>query len=134
MLVGRPDATGREAILRIHAEKMRESGRLALDGMEQGVDGECSLERVGDDAYEAWIRSLAAKTEGFSGAALAAVVRAAVARALDRSVGEGNAVACRVSLPRRLSRRFCKRSAAFHGPSTGLPLAFLADIPLPCIR
>ena len=42
-------------------------------------------------------QGLAANTEGFSGAALAAVVRAAVARALDRSVSLGDAQGCRVS-------------------------------------
>ena len=34
---------------------------------------------------------------GFSGAAIAAVVRAAVARALDRSVGAADVQGCRVS-------------------------------------
>ena len=96
--VGKPDLTGRAAILRIHAEKMRESGRLSLDGEEiGGGEEECSLERVDDAAYDAWIDGLAAATEGFSGAALAAVVRAAVARALDRSSRTNTITACRVS-------------------------------------
>ena len=97
--VGKPDLTGRASILRIHAEKMRESGRLSLDGEEigGGEEGECSLERVDDATYDAWIDGLAAATEGFSGAALAAVVRAAVARALDRSSRTNTITACRVS-------------------------------------
>ena len=93
--VGKPDEDGRGQILRIHAEKMRDSGRLALDG--QAADGECSLERVDDATYDDWIASIAGKTEGFSGAAMAAVVRAAVARALDRSVSSENLSLCQVT-------------------------------------
>ena len=96
--VGRPDATGRAAILRIHAEKMRDSGRLSLDGGGLDVDGDgCTLERVDDDTYGAWVDAIAARTEGFSGAAMAAIVRAAVARALDRSVSSGDVQACTVT-------------------------------------
>ena len=98
--VGRPGATGRGAILRIHAEKMRESGRLALDGASGdggGASDECSLERVDDAAYDSWVSAIAAQTDGFSGAAMAAVVRAAVARALDRSVSSSDVQGCRVT-------------------------------------
>ena len=95
--VGKPDEDGRGQILRIHAEKMRDSGRLALEGHATGTDGECSLERVDDVTYADWITSIAQKTEGFSGAAMAAVVRAAVARALDRSVSSENLSLCQVT-------------------------------------
>ena len=101
--VGRPDVRGRATILQIHAEKMRTSGRLALDsgsgtdGAEDGADG-CSLgEPVGDEAYGDWSEGVAARTDGFSGAAMAAVVRAAVARALDRSVRTEDVSGCRVT-------------------------------------
>ncbi len=95
--VGKPDATGREAILRIHAEKMRESGRLALAGEESSDDDGCTLDVVDDASYGTWIEGLSTRTSGFSGAALAAVVRAAVARALDRAVAGDDAQGCRVS-------------------------------------
>jgi len=102
--IGKPDATGRAAILRIHAERMRESGRLSLgagaaSGAEAAEEGEegCSLEVVDPTAYEEWIRELAEECESFSGAAIAAVVRAAVSRALDRSVSESNPQGCRVT-------------------------------------
>ena len=105
--VGKPEEGGRAAILRIHAEKMRDSGRLSLGEPpdDQPADDECSLEPVADDEYEAWIAEIAAKTEGFSGAAIAAVVRAAVARALDRSVTQADLSGCRT----------------FHEPSMNLP-------------
>jgi len=97
--VGKPDPTGRAAILRIHAEKMRDSGRLSLSGEPPlAVDGEgCTIEEVDDVAYEAWIEAIASRTEGFSGAAIAAVVRAAIARALDRSVSADDVSGCSVT-------------------------------------
>ena len=42
--VGKPDEKGRKEILRIHAEKMRSSGRLALAGAASGGAEECVLE------------------------------------------------------------------------------------------
>ena len=100
--VGKPDEKGRAKILKIHADTMRESGRLGLSGSggsagSGGDGGECVLERVDDSTYDAWVESLAAKTDGFSGAALAAIVRAAVARALDRSVTMNDTQGCRVT-------------------------------------
>jgi len=97
--VGKPDPSGRAAILRIHAEKMRDSGRLSLSGEPPlAVDGEgCTIEEVDDVAYEAWIEAIASRTEGFSGAAIAAVVRAAIARALDRSVSADDVSGCSVT-------------------------------------
>ena len=58
MEVGRPDTEGRATILQIHAEKMRSSGRLALEagggGDDAGSTDGCSLgEQVGDEAYGA---------------------------------------------------------------------------------
>lgn len=94
--VARPDEEGRRSIFRIHAEAMRESGRLSLDGAADDGEG-CTLERVDDSTYGPWVDAMAAKTEGFSGAAIAAVVRAAVARALDRAVSNENTAGCRVT-------------------------------------
>ena len=111
--VGKPNVEGRAAILGIHASKMRKSGRLALlsvlgegcaDGAAAGDDAPlCDVdaaedgENFCDDAtFDSWVLDLAAKTEGFSGAALAGVVRAAVARALDRAVSAGDPQSCRV--------------------------------------
>lgn len=89
--IGKPDAIGRAAILKIHAEKMRASGRLSLSGAAGGKasdddDESCDLEVVDDETYDAWVKGLAEESDGFSGAALAAITRAAVSRALDRSV------------------------------------------------
>jgi len=91
-----PDVEGRAQIFKIHAEKMRESGRLKLDDADPFSD-ECTLENVDDASYDAWVQSVAEKTAGFSGAAMAAVVRAAVARALDRSVAADDVYACSVT-------------------------------------
>mmetsp|Transcript_9808 Transcript_9808/g.32710 ORF Transcript_9808/g.32710 Transcript_9808/m.32710 type:complete len:366 (-) Transcript_9808:302-1399(-) len=93
---GMPEATGRAAILRIHLERMRDSGRLALDGG-AAAGGECTLERVDERAFGVWVEGLAAQTEGFSGAAISGLVRAAVARALDRAVSLDNTAGCRVT-------------------------------------
>ncbi|KAL1504146.1 hypothetical protein AB1Y20_010555 [Prymnesium parvum] len=95
--VNKPDMDGRVAILRIHAEKMRESGRLALDDGAIHTADECTLDRVDDATFDSWLERVAGNTEGFSGAALAAVVRAAVARALDRSVTSERVQDCRVT-------------------------------------
>lgn len=76
---------------------MRASGRLSLSGEEAADPDECSLDVVDDDSYDSWIETLSEQTDGFSGAALAAVVRAAVARALDRSVSLNAPEGCRVT-------------------------------------
>ncbi len=118
--VGKPDEKGRKEILRIHAEKMRSSGRLALAGAASGGAEECVLEVrhgtppshltgpqltrsmmtwqvVDDDTYDTWLGQLASQTSGFSGAAMAALVRSAVARSLDRSVESFDTDGCRVT-------------------------------------
>lgn len=100
--VDRPDERGRATILQIHAETMRASGRLSLEGSTGFADADggdtCTLgELVGDEAYGTWTEGVAARTSGFSGAAMAAVVRAAVARALDRSVSADDVAGCRVT-------------------------------------
>ena len=91
-----PDLDGRGQILKIHAEKMRQSGRLRLDDHDPFQDG-CTLQAVDESTYSEWVSSVAEKTEGFSGASMAAVVRAAVARALSRSVEADDVFACAVT-------------------------------------
>ena len=101
--VGLPDKHGREAILRIHAEKMRASGRLALGtpsaDADRSADADegCTLEPPDDASYTQWLAELASRTSGFSGAALAALVRGAIARALDRSVEALDTDSCSVT-------------------------------------
>ena len=82
--------------MKIHAEKMRQSGRLRLDDHDPFQDG-CTLQAVDESTYSEWVSSVAEKTEGFSGASMAAVVRAAVARALSRSVEADDVFACAVT-------------------------------------
>lgn len=91
-----PDLEGRGQVLSIHAEKMRQSGRLRLDDHDPFKDG-CILKAVDESTYGEWVLEVAAKTEGFSGASMAAVVRAAVARALSRSVEADDVFACSVT-------------------------------------
>jgi SpoVK/Ycf46/Vps4 family AAA+-type ATPase len=95
--VGRPDDDGRAAILRIHAEKMRASGRLALGTPRDATDDGCALEPPDDATYALWLANVASRTSGFSGAALAALVRGAIARALDRSVESLDTDGCSVT-------------------------------------
>jgi vesicle-fusing ATPase len=98
--VGQPDESGRDAIFKIHAGTMRESGRLSLDdegAASLGGEDGCTLERVDDASWDAFVADVATQTEGFSGAALAAIVRAAVARALDRAVTLDDTAGCRVT-------------------------------------
>ena len=91
-----PDLEGRGQVLSIHAEKMRRSGRLRLDDHDPFTDG-CVLKAVDESTYGEWVLEVAAKTQGFSGASMAAVVRAAVARALSRSVEADDVFACSVT-------------------------------------
>ncbi|CAM9901125.1 unnamed protein product, partial [Scytosiphon promiscuus] len=90
-----PDASGREAILRIHTRRMHRAGRI------ETVRPDSEKENGGgDDGYETLVSSLAAATEGFTGAELAGLVRAAASYALERAVGGGGgggAAGCRVT-------------------------------------
>ena len=95
--MGRPDYQGRAAILRIHAEKMRASGRLALGTQRGDAEDGCTLEPPDNTTYAHWLETIASRTSGFSGAALAALVRGAIARALDRSVEGLEPNSCRVT-------------------------------------
>lgn len=99
-----PDEAGREAILRIHTQRMHEAGRIDTpppdankNGGGGGGDGG---DGAGADGYDSLVSSLAAVTDGFTGAELAGLVRAAASYALERAVGsagESEAAGCRVT-------------------------------------
>ena len=99
--VPRPNESGRASVLRIHADKMRDSGRLAVGASPKAGatpdEEECTLEVVDEQTYDTWVQDIAASTDGFSGAAMAAVVRAAVSRALDRAVKNEDVADCTVN-------------------------------------
>ena len=67
-----PDISGRRDILRIHTRQMREAGALSKDAIDM-------LEDLGG-------RGIAAKSEHFSGAELAGLIRSAASFALARTV------------------------------------------------
>ncbi|CAN0468350.1 unnamed protein product, partial [Hapterophycus canaliculatus] len=87
-----PDASGREAILRIHTRRMHRAGRIETlrpdaekeNSAQDGRDGGGGGGGDDDDGYEALVSSLAAATDGFTGAELAGLVRAAASYALER--------------------------------------------------
>lgn len=70
-----PDRSGRRDILRIHTRRMKEEGALSDDAIDL-------LEDLGDDG-------MGARTEHFSGAELAGLVRSAASFALARAVESG---------------------------------------------
>ncbi|KAG8469348.1 hypothetical protein KFE25_007866 [Diacronema lutheri] len=74
--VALPDGAGRRDILRIHTRAMRQNGALAPDA--------CAL-IDGADGTDGAERNLAARTEHFSGAELAGLVRSAASFALARA-------------------------------------------------
>jgi SpoVK/Ycf46/Vps4 family AAA+-type ATPase len=65
--------SGRAEIFKLHCKKMRQSGRLKLHSSNS------------DSAYGQWLLSLASQTDGFSGAMIAGVVRAAAVLSLERA-------------------------------------------------
>ncbi|GKZ01215.1 hypothetical protein MPSEU_001072800 [Mayamaea pseudoterrestris] len=71
-----PDREGRRAILRIHTRQMKEAGGLGADAMKW-------IEDLSD-------MGLAAKSEYYSGAELAGLVRSAASFALSRAIEEDN--------------------------------------------
>ncbi|KAG5179418.1 P-loop containing nucleoside triphosphate hydrolase protein [Tribonema minus] len=68
--VSHPDARGRADILRIHCQRMFAAGRLDIPA-------------TAEAEFTAFLQGLAERTEGFSGAELAGMARAAAAYALD---------------------------------------------------
>jgi vesicle-fusing ATPase len=74
--IGMPDLEGRLDILRIHTQRMFARGRLELAA-------------EGDEGYAQFLRDVAGRTEGMSGADLAGITQAAASYALERAVERG---------------------------------------------
>lgn len=101
-----PDLAGRETILRIHTQRMHEAGRIETPPPDAATSPSTPATAADDTAgYDALVSSLASVTDGFTGAELAGLVRAAASYALERAVGAaaegsngGNVAAeCRVT-------------------------------------
>lgn len=94
-----PDEAGREAILRIHTQRMHEAGRIDTPPPDASKNAGAGADS--GDGYDSLVSSLAAVTDGFTGAELAGLVRAAASYALERAVGggagAGEAAGCRVT-------------------------------------
>ncbi|CAN0080813.1 unnamed protein product, partial [Laminaria digitata] len=84
-----PDRTGRDAILRIHTQRMHQAGRIETPPPDATTPASASPASGGGggSGYDALVSSLAAVTDGFTGAELAGLVRAAASYALERAVG-----------------------------------------------
>ncbi len=76
----------RKSVLHVHMSQMQEAGRLEVKDAPSG--GYVSPERASQSTmtYDALLLYLAELCDGFSGASLAAVPRAAASRALERAV------------------------------------------------
>ena len=81
----------RVSILRVHMDRMRQSGRMLVrDAPPATVAGD-RLEAAGHDgvpSYEELLDHLAVECDGMTGASLAGVARAAASRALERAVDD----------------------------------------------
>jgi len=77
----------RVSILKVHTQHMQAAGRLLV---RDAPDGTAATRRMSDDlpSYAELLLTLAVETEGFSGASLAAMCRAAASHALERAVEE----------------------------------------------
>eukprot|EP00978_Attheya_sp_CCMP212_P001528 scaffold3150_cov51-Attheya_sp.AAC.20 len=79
----------RISILKVHMGSMYRAGRVLVRDAPEGTAAARILERKGSDgilSYDELLDLLAVECDGFSGAALAGVARAAASRALERSV------------------------------------------------
>jgi len=84
----------RVSILKVHTKHMFAAGRLQVNDPPPGspaarlllVEGEKKEEKPSILTYEQLAQKLAIASEGFSGAAIAGVARAAASRALERAV------------------------------------------------
>lgn len=75
----------RTSILKVHTWHMQEAGRLLVRDAPKDT---AAAKRVSDElpTYAELLQTLAEETDGFSGATLAAVARAAASHALERAV------------------------------------------------
>mmetsp|Transcript_27901 Transcript_27901/g.65592 ORF Transcript_27901/g.65592 Transcript_27901/m.65592 type:complete len:661 (-) Transcript_27901:121-2103(-) len=83
----------RVSILRVHTKLMLAAGRLQVSDPPEGSTAAklLLLEKGGEEdvlSYEDLLTKLAEDSDGFSGAAIAAIARAAASRALERAVEE----------------------------------------------
>lgn len=107
-----PDQAGREAILRIHTQRMYQANRIDIPSSPPDTKPPSTASPSSDsdgrsrqDGYDSLVAALAATTNGFTGAELAGLVRAAASYALERAVsggvdeggGNSNALECRVT-------------------------------------
>lgn len=77
----------RVSILTVHTRHMQDAGRLLV---RDAPKGSAAAKRASDElpTYTELLQRLAEETDGFSGASLAAVARAAASHALERAVEE----------------------------------------------
>ncbi|KAG7362908.1 cell division cycle protein 48 [Nitzschia inconspicua] len=81
----------RVSILKVHTKHMFDAGRLQVSDPPPGTAAAHHLEEQSDEAllsYDGLLQRLAVDCDGFSGAALAGVARAAASHALERAVDE----------------------------------------------
>lgn len=80
----------RASILKVHTHSMFDAGRLLVRDAPLGSPAALKSQHGGGDVptYEELLDDLAEDTEGFSGASLAGVARAAASHALERAVEE----------------------------------------------
>jgi len=85
-------AAQRRSILMVHTKQMFDAGRLQVHNPPPGSPAAHQLKNKNDDAklltYDQLTTKLANECDGFSGASIAGVVRAAASRALARAVGQ----------------------------------------------
>lgn len=77
----------RISILKVHTREMQEAGRLLV---RDAPEGTAAANSASDElpSYDELLQTLAEETDGFSGASLAAMCRAAASHALERAVEE----------------------------------------------
>jgi vesicle-fusing ATPase len=79
----------RSSILKVHISHMNRAGRLLVrDAPDGTAAAQAAIMRSDLASYDELIRCLAEKCDGFSGASLAGVARAAASHALERAVEE----------------------------------------------
>lgn len=77
----------RKSILQVHTREMQEAGRLLVRDAPAGT-ASANMAVASLPSYDELLQRLAEETDGFSGASLAAVCRAAASHALERAVEE----------------------------------------------
>jgi SpoVK/Ycf46/Vps4 family AAA+-type ATPase len=80
----------RKSILRVHTRHMQKAGRLLVSDAPEGTAAANHTIDCQNDlpSYDELLQRLAEETDGFSGASLAAMARAAASHALERAVEE----------------------------------------------